>query len=467
VADAKAFFASLRTNIKSWTASSQNGDLRNSLDTMRSDFDTAVAPLDQSLADWVVVSGRGIKLYNAFVQNRATDIAVGDINDPSSLGACTLFKDTSATLAMTAADIGSVTPKSVACTMTKKVLASSERPAASIARYDRDQISRIITLVPAGSANFSYTSSTQREVMEYQKDANGAPYNATSLGSSQIGGSATGTVLYTMSGNSVTSAAINGYMPARVDDAGAALTDFEAWNIDFGTTPEADGIVKYTLSGKIDARKNGASLGAVSLGNTSFVRATTANGKYRVTEGLLSISVTAGTSTANGTLYLNKFAVDRNGNRYLPTNIEFTGNFSNTRSESFKGTLKVQATNYKEVDSVAPQSPTNFVTGSVSFSGELKITGLHPLAVTFAARATGYKTDEYNATYSDGANFISFDGNNSLPHAIIIASSTGIRMKWVDGAAFLDVFKNNSKVALLNVGTKVINYVDGSFETLN
>lgn len=440
--------------------------MRNSLDTIEADFNNAVAPLDQSLADWVVVSGRGIKLFNDFAQRKSTSTTVGDLGDASSLGACALYKDSAAQIAMTAADAGTA-PGSVSCILNKKTLDNSERAASTPGLYDRDQIARTITLISAGSTSFSYTSGTQRETQEYRKDVSGAGYDFSTLsGKTPIGSTASGTLSYAMSGGIVTSATINGDMPARVDANGAALTDRETWSIRYAVTAESGGVSKYAFSGKIDAQKNGASLGAVTVYDTSFVRATSNNDKYRMVEGLLAVGVTAGSSTVKGSLSLSQFSTDRNGNRYLPTNLKFIGSFTNTRSESFDGTITMQALNYKAVDSVAPQSASNFATGSVSFSGKLKASNLKPLTVTFALRNTGYKTTEYNGTYSDDANLISFNGDNSLPRTIYLASSSGISLKWVDGATFLDVFNNNSKVALINVGTKVITYSDGSFETL-
>lgn len=466
VADAKAFFASLRTNLQAWASSSESGRLRTTLDTMQSDFDAAVAPLDQSLADWVVVSGRGIELFNNFAQRKSSDTTVGNLNDDRALGACRLYKDAAATIPAVAADMGK-RPGSVACVLNKKTVAGSERSTSATGVYNRDQITRGITLVPTGTNAFSYTSRTLRETQSYLKYGNGVGYNYTTLaGNTQIGSSATGTVAYTLSGTDVTSATISGFMPARVEDNGVALTDREAWNISYAVKAEAGGVTKYSFSGKVDAQKNGVSLGAVTVNDGTYVRAILAGGEQRMTEGSLSVGVKAGTTSVTGTLALSKFSADRNGNRYLPTVAKFTGNFTNTKGDSFNGTLSAQATNYAKVDSVAPQSASNYATGSAAFNGKLTVVGLKPLVVTFSARATGYKKSEFNGTYSDSTNQINFSGDNSLPQKVLLSSSSGVSLTWVDGANYLDVFKNNTKVGLINVGTSIINYTDGSFETL-
>lgn len=431
---------------------------------MKSDFNNATAPLDQSLADWVVISGRGIRLFNAFAQRRGTDTSFGDINDASSIGTCTLYKDSNAQIRLTAADAG-VTPGSAVCVLNKKTVAGSERASATSGLFDRDQITRAIVLLPTSGTSFSYTAMTLRETQEYGKDASGGATNIVSIGTAQIGSNATGTVSYALSAGEVTAAAINGYMPARVDDDGMALTDYEAWAINYNVTTESGGVNKYAFSGSIDARKNGASLGAVSIDNTSYVRATNNKGKYHVTEGLLSVGVSAGSSTVKGSLSLNSLSTDLKGNHYLPTYVKFSGSFTNQNGASFNGAITMLVLNYKNYDRAAPQSASNYPTGNVSFTGNLKVSGLKPLAVTFAARNTGYQKAEYNGTYSDQDNLISFSGDNSLPRMVNLSASSGISLKWVDGASYLDVFQNNSKVALINVQTKVINYADGSFET--
>ncbi|RFP12002.1 hypothetical protein D0T23_18750 [Duganella sp. BJB475] len=468
VAATKTLFASLRTNLQAWSdASKDGGGLSNSLNAMKADFDNAVSPLDQSLADWVVVSGRGIELYNDFIQKRSTAVTVSDGTAASGLASCTLYKDVAATVAMTGKDVSSVTPKSVSCTLNGRIVEGSERNSASSGLYTRAVIGRSITLTPAAGSNFAYTARTLRFAQEYQKDRFG-PYNIRTLsGPTTVGSSASGVIAYTMNGNTVATALIEGTMPARTDAGGMVLTDFETWRIKTSTTAEAGGINNYALSGSIGALKNGATLGTVKIADTSFVRATTTGDTYRVIEARLGIVAATANSTISGSLSLSKFDTDKHGNGDLPNYAQFTGSFTNSRAENFNGVITAEVSNYKNYDSAAPLSATNFLLANASFKGSLKIVSRPALAVTFAARTTGYKTAEYNGTYNDGANVISFDGNNSLPRTIRIASATGVTVTLVDGAKYIDVYNNNSKTALINTSTGMINYVDGSFETLN
>ncbi|MBV6320319.1 hypothetical protein [Duganella violaceipulchra] len=468
VADTKALFASLRTNLQAWSDASQDGGgLRNSLNALKADFDTALSPLDQNLADWIVVSSSGIKLYDDFIQKKSTAFSVKDGHPWAPLGSCTLYKDAAATVAITSRDVTSVTPKSVSCTMSDAIVAGSERKSASSGLYTRVVIGKSITLAPAASGSFAYTTQTQRFSQEYRKDQYGL-YDFRNLsGQTPIGSAARGTIGYKMNGDLVATALIDGTMPARTDAVGAVLTDYETWHIKAATTAEAEGITNYAFSGTVSAVKNGTALGTVKLADTSFVRAVVSGDSYRVLEGKLAIDVATANSTVSGILSLSKFDTDKYGNRYQPNYAQFTGSFTNSRAESFNGVITVAVANHKNYDSAAPLSASNFILANVSFKGSLKIVSRPALAVTFAGRTTGYNSAEYNGSYNDGANVIAFEGNSAPPGTVRIASATGVTVTLVDGAKYIDVYKNNSKTALINTSTGMINYIDGSFETLN
>lgn len=468
VADTKALFSSLRTNLQAWSASSKDGGgLSNSADAMKADFDSAVSPLDLNLANWISVSLSGIKLYDDFVQKRSTAITVRDTHSGASMGGCTLYKDAAATAAMTSRDVSSVTPQSVSCTMSGAAIKGSERKSASSGLYTRTLISKSITLAPAGSGNFAYTTQTMRFSQEYQLDWYG-PSNFRVLNDqTPVGSAARGTIGYRINGDIVAAAQIDGTMPAHTDAAGAVLSDYETWHVKASTTAQAAGINNYALSGSISAVKNGAALGTVKLADTSFIRASVSGNAYQVAEAKLDIEVTTANNTVSGTLSLNKFDTDKYGSHYQPTYTQFSGSFTNSRAENFNGVFTVEVSNYKNYDSWAPQSATNFTPTNTSFKGSLKIVGRPVLTVAFTDRTTGYQTAEYNGTYNDGANVITFDGTTAPPKTTHIASATGVTVTLVDGVKLIDVFKNNSKTAQINTSTKTINYIDGTFETLN
>ncbi|WP_229213511.1 hypothetical protein [Duganella sp. BJB488] len=467
VADTKALFGSLRTNLQAWSdANKDGGGLSNSTHAMKADFDSATSPLDQNLANWISVSFSGIKLYDDFIQKRSTAITIKDGESWAPMGACTLFKDAAATIAMTSSDVSSVTPKSVSCTLNGMVVEGSERKSASSNLYAHTLIGNNITLTPAASGSFAYTTQTMRFSQTYYRDQYG-PYGYQPLiNPTPVGSPAQGTVGYRINGDILTTLQLDGTMPAHANAAGTLVTDYETWHVKASTTAQASGINSYAVSGSISSVKDGAALGTVKLADTSFIRASVSGNRYRATEAKLDIEVATANNTASGTLSL-KFETDKYGNYLQPTSTQFSGSFTNRRGENFTGVITIDVSNYKNYNSFAPQSATNFAPTNTSFKGNLKIVGRPVLAVEFAEHDTSYNTAQFNGTYNDGANVITFDGNTAAPGTTHIASATGVTVTLVDGAKLVDVYKNNSKTAQINLSTRVINYIDGTFETLN
>lgn len=467
VADTKAMFSSLRTNLQAWSAASKDGGgLNNSVDAMKADFDSAASPLDQNLANWISVSLSGIKLYSDFIQKKSTAITVRDGEVWAPMGACTLYKDAAATVAMTSRDVSTVTPQSVSCTLNGMAVDGSERKSASSGLYTHTLIGNSITLVPTASGNFSYTTQTMRFSQEYRRDQHGPFGFGPVTGQTPVGSAAQGTIGYRISGDIVASVQIDGAMPAHTDAAGAVRSDYETWHVKAATTAQASGVNKYALSGSISPVKNGAALGTVKLADTSFIRASVNGNTYHAVEAKLDIEVATANSTVSGTLSL-KFESDKYRNYPQPTYTQFSGSFTNSRAENFNGVITIEVSNYQNYNSFEPPSATNFTPTSTSFKGSLKIVGRPVLTVAFADRTTGYQTAEYSGSYNDGANVITFDGNSGPPKTTHIASATGVTVTLVDGVKLIDVFKNNSKTAQINTSTRVINYIDGTFETLN
>ncbi|MYM93715.1 hypothetical protein [Duganella vulcania] len=468
VADTKALFGSLRTNLQAWSdANKDGGGLSNSSHAMKADFDIATSPLDQNLANWISVSFSGIKLYDDFIQKRSTAITIKDGESWAPMGACTLYKDMAAIIPMTSNDVSSVTPRSVSCTLNGMAVEGSERKLASSSLYTHTLIGNSITLTPAASGSFAYTTQTMRFSQTYYRDQYG-PYGYQPVSGGTLVGNATqGTIGYRINGDILTTLQIDGTMPAHANAAGTLITDYETWHVKASTTAQASGINSYALSGSISAVKNGAALGTVKLADTSFIRASVNGNRYRAVEAKLDIEVATANNSASGTLTLNNFETDKYGSGYQPSYTQFSGNFTNSRAESFKGVITVEVSNYKNYISWEPQSATNFAPTKTSFKGSLKIVGRPVLDIEFANHDTSYNTAQFNGTYNDGANAITFDGNTAPPGTTHIASATGVTVTLVDGVKLIDVYKNNSKTAQINTGTRVINYIDGTFETLN
>lgn len=452
--------------MQAWTDVEKGGGLSSRSAAFKADFEAAIAPVDQDLADWAVVSAHGVKLFSDFVTGKSTAVSVEHGTNAGDRAACSLFKDVAATALMTPADVH-LRPQSIYCFVSKKAIPNTVHATSVANQYTRNQVSKTMLLKPASGTTFDYEARTLIEKQQYSRVGNGREFNSTILAQPlTVGQVATGNITYAMGANIVSSVSINGYMPARVDTSGLPYTDRESWNVRFVTSEANGGVHKYALSGQITALKGGSALGSVSLNDGTYIKLKTNNGKQRITEVKLALTVASPTSKAEGTLSLSHFSADKWDQGYGPNKLQFTGVFTNPSAEYFKGVFAVEIFNYDQYDSNGELTETNFATGSVSFTGTVKISGRPALTLSLAGRETGYKQTEFNGGYDDGSNAVSIAGNNARPAVVDIASATGISIKLQEGNIYADIMKNDDKVGYLNISTGVINYIDGSFESL-
>ena len=367
--------------------------------------------------------------------------------------------------------------KSVFCRLNKTPVAGTATPVEGQSnQFVGQQFTKTILMVPVAgqTQSFTYGSRARMELVQYTKDQYGNKSNFTILETATIGSygpteRASGTVSYTMSGLTLTGATITGFMPARTDAMGVAITDQEKWNVSYVRTPEADSVVKYALSGAITALKGGAEVGSVALQDGSFIRAVPVNGhvvSQNVKEVNLALAVGGANSKVVGTLSLSNFSTDKNGSNYAPTDLKFIGSFTNASSEFFNGTLTAKASNYAAYDNSLTDSATNFVKASGSFTGIFRIPGRPDLKLTLSVYNPEFNLANFSGQYDDGTNTILISSSNASPKVINISSANGVSVQFNEGVNTADVLKNSSKIAVFDRATGIITYNDGSFESL-
>lgn len=443
IAAAKALFASLRSNINAWSDAVKGGALNIRADAMKADFDAAIAPLDKDLADWILISERGVVFYKNYADNGNTGGSRQPVlRNGIEIGKCFLYADAADTMEVTSG----VAANNVFCRLNKSPVAGTT-----------DLFTKTIVLTPSNSSNtsFSYIAKARMETVLGVKTT--------------IGEAGAGTVAYTKSGNTLTGAAIVGDMPARTDSLGVKITDKETWNVSYVRTPEADSVVKYALSGEITAIKGGSAVGSVALQDGSFIRAVPVDGhvvSQNVKEVNLALAVGGANSKVVGTLSLSNFSTDKNGSNYAPTDLKFIGSFTNASSEFFNGTLTAKASNYAAYDNSLTDSATNFVKASGSFTGIFRIPGRPDLKLTLSVYNPEFNLANFSGQYDDGTNTILISSSNASPKVINISSATGVSVQFNEGVNAADVMKNSSKIAVFDRATGIITYNDGSFESL-
>ncbi len=430
----KALFASLRTNIQALSDVSAASD--NSVNVLKANFDAAIAPLDQDLADWVLISDSGVTMFNNYASNGnvgASNIRI--FNNGNLVGRCFLYSDAASTTEVT----GNADANNVFCRLAKVRISNSPLK----------EFTKTIKLTPTGATSFSYAARARLET-------NDVPATTGIAG--------IGTVSFAKTGSTTTAITIAGDMPARTDNTGVAITDKETWNVNFVRTLEADNVTtNYALAGGITAYKDGAMLSEITLKNGSFIRAL----EQAPQEVQLLLDVTGNGSKVAGTLYLATPTADKLGLNIIPTVARFTGSFSNGGIEFFNGALTATVFNYASYDRNAVNSAANFLNASVAFAGVAKIPGRPDLTLTLSATQPAFGKKAFSGQYSDGSNVILINSTNVTGVRIIdILSSNGVAMQFVDGVNQANVKKNNSIIATFNQSNGIINYVDGSFESL-
>jgi hypothetical protein len=462
----------------------KQGAVGNPVDTMKADFDKAIAPLDQDLADWVQMSMIGSEGFEFLAGNRLVlDPNFSASNEGKKLGHCYFYVDAASITLATKGDI----VNNVSCRLERSSVSGSETtllrtvatataPTQAIdTHFTKQQFTKTIQLTPndASNTNFSYKTKARMDTIYYNKDVYGNAINVVVADSKvTIGDSGTGTFSRVIISNKNEMALnITGDMPARTNKAGVKITDKETWNVNYLSVLEADkATLKYALSGEIVSYKNSVKSGAVNILPGSFIRAIpAANEAYLVAEGLkeinLAVVVTGIDSKVAGTLVLNNFTANKNSD-YVPADLKFTGSLSNGANEFFNGTLTAKVTNFADYNSDLSNSPTNFLKGNASFVGILRIANRPDLKLSISGAQNAYNAGSFSGQYEDGANTILISATDASPKVINIASANGVSVQFKEDVNVADVMKNTSKVGSFDRQTGIVTYTDGSFESI-
>lgn len=466
----KAMFANLRSNLNAFSNAQKTGGLNVRSDALQKDLQVAIAPLDNDLANWIVLANNGMVLYADFMASRS-----GNTTSVPGLGICGVASDMAGDILATAP----ANATSVACHLERTQVPGSEVPDLTKQRtYTSQQFTKSILLLPINKStqNFTYNSRARMETAHYNKDGLGNKINITrdakrtTIGTYGPTDRASGTISFGFSGSSVNSTEIHGFMPARTDGMGVAITDKEEWNLSYLRTVETGGDFKYALSGNLTSYKGGAPISSVTLRAGSLFRVELVNGEIfyeKVKEINLDLAIATSQSSVDGLLALSNFSNDKSGSSFIPTDLKFVGKLTNDSSEFFNGTLTVKLPNYAAYNGNATDTATNFLNTEASFVGIFKIAGRPDLTLTLTGASPAFNSTDYGVQYTDGTNTITIVGNES-PGAqkLKISSADGISVQFVGTEDSADLMRNSNKIATFNRSTGIISYIDGSFESL-
>jgi hypothetical protein len=453
VASAKQLFASLRTNLNAIADSRTVLEARAEL--VKSDFKKAIAPLDGELANWVAVP---IFAIDYLARYKAGSVSTATVS-LSGRGECTVVSDDLFTVPASTAG----NARNIVCLINKTV--ANDQTTHSL-------VSQLMEIKP-GSTPSAYTYSAHTRL---NTTVNGSPVSSEVVGN--YGNStnrATGTIQYTL-GNTGANFGIQGQLPARTDDAGHKVTDYEVWNLN--AVIGQDGATAYNLTSTMTSWLDNEERGTISINPGSRLRMNAVPGAFSsklIQEFSLSITGRSGTSAITGSLSLADWGSDKTGALYAPARTVFNGSLTQGGQPFFSGELRYTNAGLEQFDSTVPITDSNFLTQTAGLSGELAIP-LRPLLKVSLAVTTGRAgARDLTAQYDDGTSVISLvgkhaGGTDSPPDSATVSSNSGVSVLFneadLDAKRTVDVKKDGATVATLNFQTGVINYADGTFESV-
>lgn len=466
-AAAKQLVASLRNTASALHNDTDSGALDLSAASLEQDFEKSVGPLDNELLDFMAIIPKGIDFFERYKAGSTTNTEMPVYSNGYRVGGCTVFSDQTATTTATSKD----NAVSVGCSTSKHFIYSSYVYDFATGNYSYKEVNKGITLIPSGANAYSYKTRAKSTLTAHTSGQTTPTVTVTSIGTYGSSG-ATGTISYTKSGSLITGFTVAGMMPARVDyNTGLAITDHELWDVTFARTDEGSNLFKYAIAGDFTSVVNGAVSGKMTVGTGSFARVQEDGSGNVVDNGLKEASLIVSGETSGskitGTLSLSNFKADKSGYDFRPTKVGFTGSLASNSAEFFSGTLSHEDKNFDTFDTTQPESSTNFNQEVVAVSGKITVPNRPALTLSVSATRKAIGTVDLIGQYNDGTVVINATvTNGSAGKTISIASADGVSLTVAPGQQQVDVTKDSVKLGVIDMNTGVVNYVDGSFESL-
>ena len=321
---------------------------------------------------------------------------------------------------------------------------------------------------------------------------------ATQVITYTINANATGTIAYTMNGNTVTGITINGIVPGMTLNTRSTVE-----NLAVTRTARGNDMYRYTLSGKMTDKLivGGASVLSLQLDNSTMVdthEPADINDENDLSKFVFDVT---GIYTTANYSFKGRFQVSNlvekeyieqfcwfNGMQWqscdeyelVSGNATFTGTISgiglvdtdaNNNFDILVGKLEAIMKDENNYDPALSDSSTNFLTGSMTFTGTTFMTATDTgLKIVLGVTATGHEKGTVSVNYSDFKKGISITGTTNwddaitTPQTITLTDANGIKIVLVEDVDNAEVKKGDVKLA--DIAGSMINYVDGTSASL-
>lgn len=458
VAEAKKLFASLRANVGVIRDGRSALEQRAAL--VKADFARMVAPVDEELQHLVFVPGFAVDYFADFKAGRVT---APETVAPGSHAACSIYSDAARTTLATSA----ASALNIACIGNRKTV---YQDTAADGTATRKEVIQVMIITPTDGATHPYAAFTRLDT--YVNGVHQSDQRIGNYGSGNI--QATGVITYTAK-SSTGNFAVSGMMPARTDDSGNKVSDYEQWDLAASRqTDVAADTATFTLKGAMSSYLDSAQVGKLSVDGAATL------GLHDALAGAksfdLNVTGESGASAITGILHLADWKLDKSKTTNAPTVVQFNGSLTQGGAPFFGGALRYTNTGFDQFDATQALSAANFMAETLSLGGELAIPQGPSLKLYLTVTESAIGNDALEAQYDDRTSIVNLKASQVVTAAgttrsASFSSGSGVALAFTSADLVkpdpsVPVLLNSAEVARVNLKTGVITYSDGSVESV-
>jgi hypothetical protein len=469
---AKAMFAELRTTLNSFSNGS-TGFLDTQATRINADLNANVTPELSKVASRISTLGMAMSMFEdgkAYTSSNTFGLVAGTA--PNNGPAALVRENGSLQAVWNGYGSYDYCWTDSATGVTSKV--SCSHAGTDSADWANNRIKFVVYELTSPATNqFSYTATRYNRSVTL---LNGL-INALGTPTLPMVPTGSGTLTKTVSGTTMTGLTINGTLtPSASSATGTLVTGVDTIAIFAARTAlTAANNFHYALSGSVSTTNlaDATKVVTLSLDSGSFIdldEATAATtGAKPVAMKLIGTAQTTATKFT-GTLDAGSFMNDADGKNNSPTSVVFNGSISDTSGggagQMLTGKLEAAMANYSQYHSTQPDSATNFMKPTVTFTGTVQAPSRPLLKLVVAAVKTGVSTSNITVDYSYG--IVKITGSGATTEAgstLTLSNQDGVQVVLNSGTNTGTVTKSGATLATLGNGS--VNYADGVTESLN
>ncbi len=474
---AKTMFSELRTTIRGYTNDLKTGFLDAQSTRIRNDLQFKVTPV----LPWVITElellGRAVRMY----ENVKNGVTSSYQQAPGSTGSPAGTVRAERTFYHGSVEIRCFSNDMTAPVSSVQLLNATCRSrdtnfgAWDVSFPNRTQLSPFVRVSSTGttSSDYNYQAFKQTRLEQWNGTSNSWQF----VSNTQVGATQPGTLsrTYLPDTTNVSTVSLTGKLPSKDLDA-----DHDAVSLTLARAVQnaAAGVYRYSVTGLVTSKTAaGASMVTLSLASGSYYDAKEDSSGNPLPNSAQAVHVvgTAETSASRftGTLDLNAFARDADNAEYVPASSVFEGLIEDLSAGGagvfLTGRLTVTLNNVASYHSLQPQSAGNFLLFDTAFVGTIQAPSRPEMRLTAGSSRTGLDAYTINTNYTYGPVSVTGTGTldtfNMANSSLTLTNQNGITVTFQPHADAV-VRKGGTTLGIIPLGSSIVYYIDGYFESL-